>query len=81
MISKVTRSPQFIKQTKRLDSELLKKLKKQIIKIMENPSIGKPLSYTRGERTLYIKPFRLVYSVKGDELTLLKFDHRKRVYK
>ena len=81
MIKKVTRSPQFIKQTKKLDSELLKKLRKQIIKVMENPSIGKPLNYTKGERTLYIKPFRLVYSVRGKELILLKFDHRKKVYK
>ena len=37
--------------------------------------------YKRGERSLYIKPFRLVYVVRGDELILLKFDHRKDVYR
>jgi len=81
MITKVTRSPEFIKQIKHLDSFFLKKLKAQIIKILENPSVGKPLKYKRGERTLYIKPFRLVYALKTDEIILLKFDHRKKVYK
>ena len=81
MINKITRSPLFVKQTKKLDDFLLKKLKAQITKILENPFVGKPLKYTRGERTLYIKPFRLIYVIRGNELVLLKFDHRKRAYK
>jgi mRNA-degrading endonuclease RelE of RelBE toxin-antitoxin system len=80
MIKKITRSPVFIKQVKHLDSFLLKKIKKQILKIIENPLIGKPLKYYQGERSLYVKPFRLIYSVKGEELILLKFEHRKSVY-
>ena len=80
MISKITRSPKFIKETKRLDEFLLTKLKKQIIKIIENPYVGKPLKYKRHERSIYIKPFRLVYSINNDELILLKFEHRKSVY-
>ncbi|MFH1308268.1 MAG: type II toxin-antitoxin system RelE/ParE family toxin [archaeon] len=79
-IQKVTRSPKFIKNTKKLDSFLLEKIKKQIQKIIENPEVGKPLKYKRGERSLYIKPFRLIYTLKEDELILLKFDHRKKVY-
>ena len=81
MIKKVTRSPKFIKNIKRLDNFSLKKIEKQIMKILENPWVGKPLKYMRGERALYIKPFRLVYSLRGEELILLKFDHRKKVYK
>ena len=81
MINKVTRSSIFIKQIKRLDSFLLNKIKKQIVKIIENPEVGKSLKYKRGERSLYIKPFRLVYAVRGDELILLKFNHRKKVYR
>ena len=80
MIDKITRSSKFIKQTKHLDNFLLEKLKSQIKKIIGNPQIGKPLKYKRGERLLYIKPFRLVYAVRGEELILLKFDHRKKVY-
>jgi len=78
---KVTRSPTFIKQTKHLDSFWLKKLRKQITKIMNNPNIGKPLRYSRGERTLYLKPFRIIYATRGDELIFLKFDHRNKIYK
>jgi len=81
VIKKVTRSPKFIKDIKRLDDFSLKKIEKQIMKILENPRVGKPLKYMRGERALYIKPFRLVYSLRGEELILLKFDHRKKVYK
>ena len=80
-INKITRSPSFIKQTKQLDNFLLQKLKKQIKKIIENPKVGKPLKYRRGERCLYLWPFRLIYSTKKDELILLKFEHRKKVYK
>ncbi len=81
MITKITRSPFFIKQIKHLDNFLLEKIKKQIEKILQNPQIGKPLRYKRGERSLYIKPFRLIYAIRRDELILLKFDHRKKVYK
>lgn len=80
-IKKVTRSPIFIKQTKKLDSFYAQKLGKQILKILENPEVGKPLRYLRGERTLYIKPFRLIYQLREDELRLLKFEHRKSAYK
>jgi len=80
MINKITRSSTFIKQTKKLDNFFIEKLKKQILKILENPTIGKPLKYKRGERSLYLKPFRIIYSIKSKELILLKFDHRKRVY-
>ena len=81
MATKVTRSPLFLKQIKNLDEFILKKIKAQILKILENPNVGKPLRYSRGEKTLYIKPFRLIYAIRGDEIILLKFEHRKDVYK
>ena len=80
VINKITRSPTFIKQTKKLDNFEKEKLKKQINKILENPEVGKPLRYLRGERTIYLKPFRLIYALNSDELVLLKFEHRKSVY-
>lgn len=81
MIINVTRSPQFIKAIKHIDSFLLEKLKKQIEKILEHPEVGKPLKYRKGERVLYIWPFRLIYAVHVEELILLNFEHRKSVYK
>ena len=80
-VTKITRSPLFIKQTKQIDKLLLERLKKQIKKIIENPEVGKPLKYRKGERLLYIWPFRLIYSIKEEELILLKFEHKKSVYK
>ena len=73
-------SKEFKKGIKRLDLFLREKLEKQIKKIILNPEIGKPLKYKRGERTIYVKPFRLIYAVKNDQLFLLKFEHRKSVY-
>ena len=77
----ITRSPLFLKQTKNLDKFALEKLKKQILKVIEDPEVGKPLRYRRGERSIYLKPFRLIYAIRQDEILLLKFEHRKSVYK
>ncbi len=77
---KITSSNQFKKEIKRLDSFNRERLEKQIRKILENPEIGKPLRYRRGERALYIRPFRIIYAFKEDNLILLKFGHRKNVY-
>ena len=82
-INQVIRTKHFEKSIKSVkDKKLLEKAKKQIKKIIESPSTGKPLRYgLKGERTIYIKPFRLIYAVKGDKLFLLRFMHRKKVYK
>ncbi len=78
---KITPSKRFIRDVKRLDQFKREKLEKQIKKIIRDPTVGKPLKYKRSERSLYLKPFRLVYAVREDEVILLKFDHRKRVYR
>lgn len=74
-------SATFKKQVRRLDKSDRDKLEKQVRKIIVNPQVGKPLRYGRGERSLYVKPFRLVYAMRDDNIILLKFDHRKRVYR
>ncbi|MBI4015687.1 MAG: type II toxin-antitoxin system RelE/ParE family toxin [Candidatus Aenigmarchaeota archaeon] len=64
------------------DGSLKEKIKKQLKKIVERPEVGKPLSYDlKGERTIYIKPYRLIYSIEGDKIILLRFEHRKEVYR
>ena len=78
---KIIPSKQFIHNTKHLDNFQREKLEKHIKKIIQNPNSGKPLKYSRGERTLYVKPFRLIYSFRVNELILLKFEHRKKIYK
>ncbi len=77
---RIVPSNTFKKNIKRLNQFERDKIEKQIKKVIKNPNVGKPLKYKRGERTLYIKPFRLIYAVRGNEIILLKFEHRKRVY-
>ncbi len=79
-MGRVIPSQEFKKNIKRLNQFDKDKLEKQIKKIIENPNVGKPLKYKRGERSLYLKPFRIIYAVRGEEIILLKFGHRKNVY-
>ncbi|MDA4125976.1 MAG: type II toxin-antitoxin system RelE/ParE family toxin [Thaumarchaeota archaeon] len=63
------------------DNSVKDRLRKQIEKIAENPEFGKPLRYgLKGEWTVRIPPYRLIYAVHGDRLILLRFEHRKEVY-
>ena len=79
---KVTFSDIFEKDFRKIKNVAIKEnVKKQIRKLLDNPEIGKPLRYNlRGERTLYIKPYRLIYALKSDEILLLRFEHRDDVY-
>jgi addiction module RelE/StbE family toxin len=63
------------------DNAIKERVKKQIAKVINNPNAGKPLRFdSKGERTIYIKPYRLIYSVSGEVIYLLRFEHRKEVY-
>jgi len=71
----------FKEDFKKADKSVKDKAIKQIEKIIANPDIGKPLRYNlKGERTVYVKPFRIIYSYFGDSIYLLRFEHRKDVY-
>jgi len=61
------------------DSSLKEKLEKQIRKIVDYPETGKPLRYgPKGELTIYVKPYRLIYAVQRDNLILLRFEQMER---
>jgi addiction module RelE/StbE family toxin len=63
------------------DGSVKEKLTKQIAKVAENPESGKPLRYgLKGEWTIPVKPYRLIYAVHSQRLILLRFEHRKEVY-
>ncbi len=63
------------------DNSIKDRLRKQTEKIAADPDLGKPLKYgLKGEWTIRIKPYRLIYAVQGDRLILLRFEHRKEVY-
>jgi addiction module RelE/StbE family toxin len=83
VITQIIWSDKFKKEvTKIKDSKLKEKLQKQIQNIVESPQLGKPLRYNlKGERTVYVKPYMLIYAYQGTILYLLRFEHRKEVYK
>lgn len=71
----------FKKEVKKLDSSIKIKVIKQIKKIIEEPKVGKPLRYNlKGERTIYVKPYRIIYSFNRRIITFLRIQHRKIVY-
>ncbi len=83
VIKEIILTQKFEDDTKHIKDNLLKeRIKKQIKKITEMPDAGKPLRYSlKGERTIYIKPYRLIYSVINNTLILLRFEHRNDVYR
>lgn len=76
--------PYFVKIISKIKEGFIKqKIKKQIIKIIENPEIGKPMRHARkGTREVYVKPFRLSYAyiyayIKGEnKIILLELYHK-----
>jgi len=82
VIKEVIVTQKFDDDTKHIkDASLKERIKKQIDKIVQRPDTGKPLRYSlKGEKSVYVKPYRLIYSVVNDTLILLRFMHRNSVY-
>ena len=81
-IKEIVYTEKFERDVRKVRDSLLKeKLGRQIRKIGENPDFGKPLRFgLKGEWTIRVAPYRLIYAVQGDRLILLRFEHRKDVY-
>jgi mRNA-degrading endonuclease RelE of RelBE toxin-antitoxin system len=61
------------------DSLIIERVQKLILKIKENPEIGKPMRHNRkGTREVYLHPFRLSYAYNKTEdvLIILDFYHK-----
>lgn len=51
-------------------------------KLEQLPESGKPLKYElKNHRSVKIPPFRIIYRLENDKITINCFDHRKDVYK
>jgi len=76
----VAYSPSFEKTIRKIRDERTKeRLKTQIIKIVDDPDIGKPMRYSRkGTREVHIPPFRLsyYYDRQNDLLVFLALYHK-----
>ncbi len=82
VIKEVIRTNKFEASIRKIKDRKTKgRVIKQIEKIIENPDIGKPLKHgLKGERSVRVSPYRLVYSVEGEKLYLLRFFHRGKGY-
>ncbi len=61
------------------DSIIKERIGKLIIKIKNNPEVGKPMRHNRkGTREVYLPPFRLsyVYNKNSDTIIILDFYHK-----
>jgi mRNA-degrading endonuclease RelE of RelBE toxin-antitoxin system len=81
-IEKIIVTDNFEKDIRKMkDRKVKERIDKEVKKISANPDFGKPLEYgLKGEKTIRIKPYRLIYKVEGTNLILLRFEHRKGVY-
>jgi addiction module RelE/StbE family toxin len=71
----------FERELKKIDTSVKEKVKKQIEKIIQTPDVGKPLRHDlKGERTVHVKPFRIIYSFFDETIYFLRFQHRGEVY-
>jgi mRNA-degrading endonuclease RelE of RelBE toxin-antitoxin system len=82
-ITEVIWTKKFEREVKKLrDKSIKHRVREQIEKILDNPETGKPLRFAlKGERSVYVPPYRLIYAVQGTTLYLLRFEHRKVVYR
>lgn len=80
VIDSIERTERFEKARARIkDSAIIERVQKQIIKIIQDPEIGKPVMYNRkGTRELYVPPFRLSYAYIREEnrIILLNLYHK-----
>ena len=57
------------------DNTMKERIKKQILKIINNPEIGKPMKYSRkNTREVYVQPFRLSYLYVKEENKIVFLD-------
>lgn len=64
------------------DASIKERVKDQVKEIISRPEIGKPLRFQRkGERSVRVPPFRIIYAVEGNTVYFLDFDKRDKVYR
>jgi len=64
------------------DASIKGRVKDQVKEIVSRPDIGKPLRFQRkGERSVRVPPFRIIYAVEGNTVYFLDFDKRDKIYR
>jgi mRNA-degrading endonuclease RelE of RelBE toxin-antitoxin system len=81
MPMRIAYDPRFEREFERIRDPVLKeRIIKQIYKLEYHH--GKPLRYgMKGLWSMRVAPFRIVYKIEGDLITIVEFDHRDQIYK
>lgn len=80
-MNKIFYSSEFIKQIKKYDKNLQVQIIKKLKQLEKDSELGKPLSnILKNNRSLHIGKFRVIYSIRSNEIIIAKVDHRKDVY-
>ena len=74
-VKEVKESDNFKRSYQKIDKSLKIKLDKILLKIIDNPEIGKPMKYGRkNTREVYMKSFGISYSFEYSTLILYFLD-------
>jgi mRNA-degrading endonuclease RelE of RelBE toxin-antitoxin system len=75
MVKDIIYLPKFSEAVRKTDGSYKNRIKNLIIKIVDNPQVGKPMQYDRkGTREVYLSPYRLSYSYNAQEDILYFID-------
>jgi len=76
VVESVEKTDEFVRLVKKIkDHSLKERIQKQIVKIIQNPEIGKPMMFDRkGTREVYVSPFRLSYAYVGEHNKIILLD-------
>ena len=83
IVRKIVWTEKFERELRKLrDRSVKTRVRNVVQRIIEEPDVGKPLRFElKGERSIRVPPYRLIYAVELDTLYLLRFEHRKTVYR
>lgn len=72
----------ILKKLEKQKPDLHLALSKQLLKIVREPLLGKPLkNVMRGYLRMHVGSYVIVYEIVGDEVRLTDFDHHDKIYK
>jgi len=75
-------TPTFLKETKKHKRDMRQELEKVVLKILNDPTRGKPLRYSfKGCRSEEVGKYRVIYEIVGTNVVFHYFEHRKKVYR
>ncbi|HIH19370.1 TPA: type II toxin-antitoxin system RelE/ParE family toxin [Candidatus Micrarchaeota archaeon] len=83
MVAEAVYTSKFERAVRKIKDEAIKhRVKNQVAEILDRPDMGKPLRFDRkGERSVWVPPFRIIYSAEGNTVTFLNFGKRDIAYK